>query len=226
MGGEFLRQLRDVTRQQGRLLIFDEVITGFRVSPGGAQAHFNVKPDLTALAKILSGGLPGGCLAGRADVMEILEFRPGKPKMKHPGTFNANPLSAAAGIATLQLVATGEPCRQANEIGRMLRQQLNQMFEAQRLPWVAYGNFSGFRLLPNYDGPRPQSDPFIPYNGVVEKLEAPVDRKRIHAFRRAMLLNGVDLFGLSGMTTAAHTAEDVKRTVEAVAEAIPEFGLA
>src|SRR5437899_10993203 len=98
--------VRRLTERHGQLLIFDEVITGFRVSPGGAQAHYGVKPDLTTLAKILAGGLPGGCVAGRADVMAALEFRPGKPKMKHPGTFNANPLSAAAGPATLQLGAT------------------------------------------------------------------------------------------------------------------------
>ena len=73
------------------------MITGFRVSPGGAQGYYGVKPDLTTLAKILAGGLPGGCLAGRADVLAYIEPRPGKPKMKHPGTYNANPLSAAAG---------------------------------------------------------------------------------------------------------------------------------
>jgi glutamate-1-semialdehyde 2,1-aminomutase len=218
IGGDFLRQLRDATWRQGLLLIFDEVITGFRVSPGGAQAHYGVTPDLTSLAKILAGGLPGGCVAGKADVLDIIEFRPGKPKMKHPGTFNANPLSAAAGIATLQIVATGEPCQRANDIGRMIRQRLNQMFAERSLPWVAYGEFSGFRLLPDYDGPRPHTDPFVPYDGVIERLESPRDRRVIHAFRRAMLLNGVDLFGLSGMTTAAHTEEDVARTVAAVAE--------
>src|SRR5262249_45044621 len=105
--GEFLHQLRALTTSFGRLLIFDEVITGFRVHPGGAQGHYGVTPDLTTLAKVLAGGLPGGCLAGRADILAGLEFRPGKPKMKHPGTFNANPLSAAAGIAALGVVSTG-----------------------------------------------------------------------------------------------------------------------
>ena len=102
--GEFLQgPARDHDASIGRLLIFDEVISGFRVHPGGAQGLYGVKPDLTTLAKILAGGLPGGCLAGRADILAALEFRPGKPKMKHPGTFNANPLSAAAGVATLAL---------------------------------------------------------------------------------------------------------------------------
>src|SRR5262249_48263130 len=75
--GDFLRALRELTAKRGRLLIFDEVISGFRVSPGGAQAHYGVTPDLTTLAKILAGGLPGGCVAGRADVLAALEFRPG-----------------------------------------------------------------------------------------------------------------------------------------------------
>src|SRR5205085_10234746 len=108
--GDFLRSLRELTTRYGRLLIFDEVISGFRVSPGGAQAFYGVTPDLTALAKILAGGLPGGCVAGRADVLAFIEPRAGKPKMKHPGTYNANPLSAAAGIAALKRVASGEPC--------------------------------------------------------------------------------------------------------------------
>src|SRR6202007_3333407 len=105
--GESLTVLRELTAKYGNVLIFDEVITGFRVAPGGAQQHYGVTPDLTALAKILAGGLPGGCVAGRPDVLGYLEQRAGANKMRHPGTFNANPLSAAAGIATLEQVATG-----------------------------------------------------------------------------------------------------------------------
>jgi glutamate-1-semialdehyde 2,1-aminomutase len=215
--GEFLRALRELTTRHQRLLIFDEVITGFRVSPGGAQAHYGIQPDLTTLAKILAGGLPGGCLAGRADILASLEFRPAKPKMKHPGTFNANPLSAAAGIATLQLVATGEPCRRANDTARLLRQKLNALFAQRGVNWICYGEFSGFRFLTGYEGPRPTGDEFIPYGGSLEKLDAPRKPGLVHAFRRGMLLNGVDLPGLSGMTTAAHSEADVDQTVTAVA---------
>jgi glutamate-1-semialdehyde 2,1-aminomutase len=215
--GPFLHGLREVTARHGRLLIFDEVITGFRVAPGGAQEHYGVRPDLTTLAKIVAGGLPGGCVAGRADVLAGIEFRPGKPKMKHPGTFNANPLSAAAGVATLELVATGEPGRRANETARSLRSKLNTLFAERDAPWVAYGEFSGFRLLPDYHGPRPDRDDFIPYDGALDKLETPRATRLIHSFRLGMLLHGVDLFGLSGMTSAAHTEADVERTVQAVA---------
>src|SRR5262249_49880031 len=154
----------------------------------------------TTLAKVLAGGLPGGCVAGRADILAGLEFRPGKPKMKHPGTFNANPLSAAAGSAALRVVANGEPCPEGTEKGRLLRRKLNEMFAARGARWVAYGEFSEFKLLPDYQGPRPADDSFIPYHGAADQIEKPRNSRLAHAFRRGMLLHGVDLPGLNGMT--------------------------
>ena len=218
--GPFLEALREITRRHDRLLIFDEVITGFRVAPGGAQALYGVVPDITTLAKILAGGLPGGCVAGRADVMAALEFRAGKGKMKHPGTFNANPLSASAGVATLQVVAGGEPGRRANAAAHKLRRRCNALFEERGVPWVAYGEFSGFRFLPGYQGPRPQGESFIPYGGDFQRLDVPANPRQRQAFRQAMLLGGVDLPGLSGMTTAAHTDANIEETVAAVAAAV------
>src|SRR5262249_58894959 len=97
--------------------------------------------------------------------MAHLETRPGQPKMRHPGTFNANPLSAAAGVAALAEVATGEPCRRANDAARRLRRGWNEVFTRKGVSWIAYGDFSGFRLLHDYDGPRGTGDGFIPYNG-------------------------------------------------------------
>jgi glutamate-1-semialdehyde 2,1-aminomutase len=216
----FLQALRELTARYNRLLIFDEVITGFRVHPGGAQGHYGIRPDLTTLAKVLAGGLPGGCVAGRADILAALEFRPGQPKMKHPGTFNANPLSAAAGCATLRLVATGEPCRQANAVARSLRGKLNALFQQRELNWAAYGEFSGWKLLPGYDGARPDRDDFIPYDGDPAKLSGVKDAQLVHAFRRGMLLHGVDLPGLAGMTTSAHTEANVDETVAAVSATV------
>jgi glutamate-1-semialdehyde 2,1-aminomutase len=218
--GPFLEGLRELTARHDRLLIFDEVISGFRVCPGGAQGHYGIKPDLTTMAKILAGGLPGGCVAGRADVLEYLEFRPGKPKMRHPGTFNANPLSAAAGITTLQIVADGQPCHRANETAKQLRQRLNALFAERGDPWIAYGEFSGFRLLPGYQGPRPAADDFIPYGGALDKLDGSRNARLAHAFRQGMLLYGVDWPGLSGMSTAAHTETDIEQTLAAVAGTI------
>lgn len=218
--GDFLRALRDITTRHNRLLILDEVISGFRVHPGGAQAYYNVKPDMTTLAKILAGGLPGGCVVGRADILGHIDVRPGKPKMKHPGTFNANPLSAAAGAATLRLVADGTACERANNLAKLLRQKLNELFVRRELDWIAYGEFSAFKLIPGYKGPRSTADEFIPYNNDHTKLDAPKNTKLIHAFKRAMLLNGVDVSGLAGMTTSAHTEADIDFTVKAVSQAI------
>ncbi len=217
--GAFLRGLRELTTKYDRVLIFDEVITGFRVSPGGAQKHYGVTPDVTTLAKILAGGLPGGCVAGRADVLAAIERRPGRPKMNHPGTFNANPLSAAAGITTLQRVATGEPCDRANRLATLLRRKLNNLFAERDLPWAAYGDFSLVHLLPHYHGPRPAGDDFLPLDGSVDKLDGPKDPKFVAAFRQAMLLHGVDLPGKGMFLTAAHTEADVDATVAAVAAA-------
>lgn len=219
--GPFLRGLRELCTRLDRVLIFDEVITGFRVAPGGAQEYYGVTPDLTSMAKILAGGLPGGCLAGRADLLGYIEPRPGRPKMKHPGTYNANPLSAAAGVAALARVATGEPCRQATAAARRLRDGLNALFARRGWPLVAYGDFSMVRIVPGYEGPRPgpaagDADGFVPYDGDLHKLDGPRDPRPVHAMRQAMLLNGVDLWGFAGMTSCEHTAEVIDATVDAV----------
>lgn len=221
ISGDYLHAARELTQKYDVLLILDEVITGFRVDPGGAQSHYDVLPDMTTLAKILAGGLPGGALAGRADLLDALAFnnRYGK-KIPHPGTYNANPLSAAAGIAVLEEVATGEPCRVANERARELRQRLNQLFARKQANWIAYGEFSMVHILPEYDGPRPESEEFIPYAGDHLKLDGARNAKLKHAYRAALLLNGVDWFGWGGLTSAAHTKSDLDATVEAFDHAL------
>jgi glutamate-1-semialdehyde 2,1-aminomutase len=218
--GDFLKGLRELCTRFGAVLIFDEVITGFRVAPGGAQEYYQVTPDLTSMAKILAGGLPGGCLAGRADILAYIEPRPGKPKMKHPGTYNGNPLSAAAGVAALKRVATGEPCRKANAAARRLRNGLNDLFARRDWPMIAYGDFSMVRIIPGYTGDRPPSatdtDGPIPFGGDVNALDGPKNVKQLHAMRQAMLLNGVDLWGFAGMTSCEHTDDVIDHTVSAV----------
>lgn len=221
MRGEFLRGLRELTARKGVILIFDEVITGFRVHPGGSQGYYEITPDLTTMAKILAGGLPGGALAGRADLMCALEFenRFGK-KMKHPGTYNGNPLSAAAGIAALSEVAKGTLCQIANDMGLRLRTGLNDVFARKNVNWVAFGEFSGVTIVPEYDGPRPGNDEFIPYGNQVAKLDRKIDTKLSHAFRCALLLNGVDFFGWRAMLSGVHTADDIDQTIAAVDNAV------
>jgi glutamate-1-semialdehyde 2,1-aminomutase len=221
MRGPFIRGLRELTARKKVILIMDEVITGFRVAPGGAQEHYDVTPDLTTMAKVLAGGLPGGCLAGRADLMSALEVenRWGK-KMKHPGTYNGNPLSAAAGVAALKVVADGDMCRIANDMGLRLRTGLNEIFEQKEVDWVCFGEFSGATIAPEYSGPRPDSDNWIPYGNSVEKLDRKIDSKLTHAFRCALLVGGVDFFGWRAMLSGTHTADDINRTVAAVSQAI------
>ncbi|HUE76239.1 MAG TPA: aspartate aminotransferase family protein [Chloroflexota bacterium] len=109
VGADYLQQLRGLTRDRGVILIFDEVVTGFRYAPGGAQEYFGVTPDMTTLAKILAGGYSGGAVAARADLLDLFSVRDDVQHMRfgrvpHPGTFNANPVSAAAGIACLEIV--------------------------------------------------------------------------------------------------------------------------
>ncbi len=218
--GEFLRELRRLTEKHGQVLIFDEVITGFRVHPGGAQAHYGVRPDLTTLAKILAGGLPGGAVAGRAEILAAIETRPGRSKMRHPGTYNANPLSAAAGVAALKQIASGQPCRRANEQAARLRSRLNQLF-AERFPdWVAYGDFSFVHVMPGYRGPHPLGEAEVPCGGRLEELDTAPNPALLHAWRQALLLHGVDWFGFGAFVSAVHSDADLDFTVHAVGQAI------
>ncbi|MBD3676735.1 MAG: aminotransferase class III-fold pyridoxal phosphate-dependent enzyme [Planctomycetaceae bacterium] len=218
---EYLRALREVTSKSETLLIFDEVITGFRVSPGGAQQEYGVTPDLTTLAKVLAGGLPGGCLTGRADLLDYLEYdHPSGLKMKHPGTFNGNPLSASAGIAALKAIKNGEACRQANEASAYFRQGLNEMFADKNVNWVAYGDFSLTKILPNYEGDPPRDDQFLPYKNDEDRINRPVSPQLTRAFRSASLLHGVDLMGWGAIMSCQHTEEILQTAIQGLAEAI------
>lgn len=218
----FLAEVRALTRQADVLLILDEVISGFRVHPGGVQAHAQVTPDLTALAKVLAGGLPGGAVGGRADLMRTLAFgREARLKIRHPGTYNANPLSAAAGIAMLREVAQTDACEQASRAGARLRALLNRTFRHTAVPWIAYGQHSMIWIVPDYDGPAVSEDgSAVPYAGELHRLDAGRPAHQTQALRMALLLEGVDWFGWGGMTSTAHTTEVIDETATAFARAI------
>jgi glutamate-1-semialdehyde 2,1-aminomutase len=220
----FLHMLREETSKHGIFLIFDEVVTGFRVSPGGAQGEFGIKPDLTSLAKILAGGLPGGAVAGRRDILEDLDFdaaeRKKREKIAHPGTYNANPLSAAAGIAALEIVGTGEPCKQASATAASLRAALNDVLAEERVPWAVHGSFSGFHFFLN-----PQQRPIDPHRfdpatlGYKELLSNPPALSKL--LRLALLANGVDVNGrIGGFTSATHGKAEVEETARALRQSI------
>jgi glutamate-1-semialdehyde 2,1-aminomutase len=220
---EFLAVLREVTAKAGTLLIFDEVITGFRVSSGGAQGEFGITPDLTTLAKVLAGGLPGGALAGRADILEHLDFeaaeRKGFEKVQHPGTFNANPLSAAAGAAALDIIGSEPVCRRANEYTGELRDRLNAELRSAGVPWAVYGTFSGFHIFLNPERRNVEGD-FDALRVSPDELKA-TPRPLADKLRLAMLVNGVDLGGwLGGLVSAQHGEDDMRETVNAFRRAL------
>jgi glutamate-1-semialdehyde 2,1-aminomutase len=222
---KFLTALRELTRQQGVLLIFDEVVTGFRISPGGAQAAYGIKPDLTTLAKIMAGGLPGGAVTGRKEILDLLDFQVTKAsdreKIHHPGTFNANPLSAAAGVAALAVVGTTDACARANRYGEDLRRRLNEVFEEERVPWAVYGTFSMFHIFTNPEGVAITPTKFNPHEHPVESLAGNRQAGVVHKLRLAMMVNGVDLSGSpGGLASATHGEAELEDTVNAVRKSV------
>lgn len=216
----FLALLRDLTKQAGTVLIFDEVVTGFRVSPGGAQAALGITPDMTTLAKVVAGGLPGGVVVGRKDIMDWLDFKltkaAGQEKVSHQGTFNANPVSAAAGIATLEIIATTDACARANAFGETVRAKMNEILEDEKVNWAVFGSYSGFHVYTNSDGAdivpsRFDAVPFIP-----KMLNKPRGEGVSGQLRVGMLVNGVDMnSGPSAWISATHGPEEMAITVEA-----------
>ncbi len=225
MTREFVAELRRITAERGIVLHFDEVVTGFRVSPGGAQAHFGVTPDIATYAKILAGGLPGGCVAGRKDLLDLLDFEvsaaKGVEKVGHQGTYNANPVSAAAGVACLEIVAGEGVCERASESAAALRDGINRVFAEAGVPWACYGEHSGFYVYMNPQGAPLDPLAFDPLEVGFAALKASGKHPAAGKLRLALLLAGVDLSGKPGGTvSAAHTEADIAHTVQAMGAAL------
>ena len=229
----FVAALREETRRAGTLLIFDEVVTGFRVAPGGAQEALGITPDLTTLAKILSGGLPGGAVAGREDVLRYLATKPDpeenrRTKIAHAGTFNANPLSAAAGVAMLSTIADGAAIRSANRQAARLRHGLSEILAREGVAWKVYGDHSDFKIFFGADAPpRDGSDQSVA-DVDWRRLDAR-DAARSRALRQALIVNGVDFNGARALVGTCHTDSVVDETLtafEAAVRAMKAEGLA
>ncbi|MBC8077676.1 MAG: aminotransferase class III-fold pyridoxal phosphate-dependent enzyme [Chloroflexales bacterium] len=214
----FLRALRKLTYERDVLLICDEVVTGFRVRPGGAQEREKVVPDLTTLAKILAGGLPGGAVGGRADLLQLLAFGDAahnrERKVRHNGTFNANPLSAAAGVAALEHVVGGDIVAQTNARGNKFIADLNAVLRARDLRgWAIYGDGSIFHLIADSATPFAPGDvsPDVPL-GEIKRGGNPA---MIATLRLALLNHGVDFMrGRSGFLSTEHSSAVLATTVE------------
>lgn len=221
---EFNRALRALATQYNVPLIFDEVITGFRYSPGGYQGLTGIIPDLTVMGKIITGGLPGAAIAGRADIMRQFDYT-GDPqhdrfgRVSHLGTFNANPLACAAGIATLRLVADGWPQAHANRMADLLRAGMNQILEDLGAAAYAYGDSSVFHVyMAEGPGQYLSRDAVRTHDAATLKS---IPGRIITAFQKNLQIRGVDVLSYNGgVTSAAHTEADIQHTLGVFRETI------
>ena len=216
----YLRLLRELTQQAGTLLIFDEVVTGFRVSRGGAQLAFGVTPDMTTLAKIAAGGLPGGVVTGRKDILDWLDFKvtkaAGQERIYHPGTFNANPVTAAAAVATLEIIETTDVCDRASAFGEELRRKMNDVLVDEGVKWSVHGSFSGMHVYTNPQGADIDPHGFKAEDFIQTMIDKPRGAGVTSSVRMGMLVNGVDMnSGPSGTISATHGPEEMAITVDA-----------
>jgi glutamate-1-semialdehyde 2,1-aminomutase len=199
----FLAGLREITNEYGALLVFDEVMTGFRIAYGGAQEKFGIIPDLTTLGKVIGGGLPVGAYGGRRDIMAMVA--PAGP-MYQAGTLSGNPLAMTAGIKTLELLRQSGTYEQLDRVTKKLTDGLLKLGK-QHGHAVCGGQISGMFGLFFYEGPV--------HNYEDAKKS---DLAKFSRFHRGMLERGVYLAPSqfeAGFTSLAHTDEDIDRTLEA-----------
>ena len=226
----YLQAARDLATRYGVVLIFDEVITGFRWAPGGAQERFGVIPDLTTLAKIVAGGMPGGALAGKRGIMEMLAFKdePGwnaTRKVRHQGTYNASPVVAAAGTACLEKAADPDVQRYCDAMAARLRAGFNAALVERGVPGYAWGESSVFHLsLGEAASNQRGGDLRSPAKVAAETLKSSSQSSLSGLLRLGMMLEGVELFTSGGMTATAHSVQDIDETTEAFGRVLDRMG--
>jgi glutamate-1-semialdehyde 2,1-aminomutase len=189
--------MRDVTAKHGICLIFDEVIS-FRLGYHGAQGLFGIRPDITSFGKIIGGGFPVGAVGGSAEVMAVFDPRGGKPAVPHGGTFNANPVTMAAGLAAMKLMDE-KTFERIDELGGKLRSGVQACFERAGVPGAITGLGSLFRLHP-----APRS--FVDYRSAAPTKE---ETARLEALHRRLIDHGVLISptGLGCLSTAVRESE-------------------
>lgn len=222
----FLEELRGITERNGVVLIFDEVVTGFRDAPGGAQEKYGVTPDISTLGKILGGGYPGGAVAGKKEFIEMLDFKDedgwGRRRISHPGTFNANPLSAAAGSACLGLVSEGKVHPDINRSGERLRSAFNDVFEDNAVDGLAWGTtdsivYVGFGITKD-DLEVSNIDDFVKFQEKRGK-----NQMAIRQLDKAMINKGVHPMGPRFILSITHSKEDIQATSDKFDESLKEL---
>ncbi|WAS06563.1 glutamate-1-semialdehyde 2,1-aminomutase [Gloeomargaritales cyanobacterium VI4D9] len=205
---EFLVGLRELTQRDGALLVFDEVMTGFRIRYGGAQAYFGITPDLTTLGKIIGGGLPVGAYGGRKDIMQMVA--PAGP-MYQAGTLSGNPLAMTAGIKTLELLQRPGVYEQLERVTSRLVQGLQAIADELGHP-LCSGSLSGMFGFFFTQGPV--------HNYEQAKTS---DVQKFSRFHRGMLERGIYLAPSqfeAGFTSLAHTEADIDQTLAAAREVL------
>lgn len=207
----YVQRLRELCTQYGTVLIFDEVMTGFRVGLGGAQAHFGIRPDLTTLGKVMGGGLPAAAFGGRSDIMDRLA--PLGP-VYQAGTLSGNPVAVAAGLATLKLVS------QAGFFDRLsstTSQLVDGLMTAAREKGVAFSGASLGGMFGVFFRATPPAN-------FAEVMES--DKEKFNRFFHAMLKRGVYLAPSAyeaGFVSAAHGTAEISATLEAARASFDEI---
>jgi len=204
----FLEGLRGITKKHGSLLIFDEVITGFRLGVDGAQGRFGITPDLTTLGKIIGGGLPVGAYGGRKEIMELVA--PLGP-MYQAGTLSGNPLAVAAGLATLQEVGRPGVYDKLDAMADRLTKGLTDVFARKEVPSTINRIGSMFTGFFN-GGP-------VDSLAQVEKSDIPGHGRFFHAMLEKGVYMAPSQFE-AGFVSLAHTDEDIDRTIETAEAAL------
>jgi len=208
----FLEGLREQCDKHGVVLIFDEVMTGFRVALGGAQAHYGVTPDLTTFGKIIGGGMPVGCFGGKRAIMECIA--PLGP-VYQAGTLSGNPLAMAAGLTTLKLISRpGFHAELTDYTARML-QGLQDRADAAGIPFVTTQVGGMFGLY--FSG----ADDIVTFDDVMQS-----DAERFKQFFHAMLDGGVYLAPSAyeaGFTSIAHGDKELQLTLDAAERAFAKL---
>ncbi len=219
----YLRGLRELTSQHGVVLIFDEVVTGFRASPGGAQVLYDVAPDLTTMAKIVAGALPGGAVGGKADIVDMIAHRndpewDNQRRVYHPGTFNGNPLSAVAGAVCLEMIASQPINEQADAMALRLKNGLNEVLGKMEVEGLAHGVASMIHLV-LADCSFERGIATMSHREIKEAAAS----RAVTALKRSMQNNGVDIMGRDAfLVSSTHTEAEIDKTLAAVEKSLAE----
>jgi glutamate-1-semialdehyde 2,1-aminomutase len=209
---EFLSELRRLTRQIGAFLIFDEVITGFRLAPGGGQEFYGVTPDVSAFGKIAGGGLPFGAVGGTTEAMRLMEYDTEPGSILMAGTFNGNPLVIAAGMAVLRRLWEEHGLyARLNAMGERFRSEINRFAQENDYPALATGVGSMFWMHATRG----------PVKSVRDARQG--NRFASPGLRLLYRLNGLHISPNHGFMCTAHTDEDITKLIETHKAAMEEL---